>query len=62
MQRHEKRQRVREARFDFIMTFAVIDSDFGACELRDSSGTRGGARARVSFLNLSKFETIYFKV
>lgn len=27
--------------FAFIMTFAVMDSDFGAFELRDSGGTRG---------------------
>ena len=27
--------------FAFIMTFAVMDSDFGACELRDSGGTHG---------------------
>lgn len=49
--------------FDFIMTFAVMDSDFGACEQRDSRVVHEvGARAHVFFPNLSKFEIVYFKV
>lgn len=41
-------------KFDFNMTFAVMDSDFGACELRDSIVVHAvGARARVFFLKLS---------
>ncbi|PZC78501.1 hypothetical protein B5X24_HaOG202067 [Helicoverpa armigera] len=41
-------------KFDFNMTFAVMDSDFGACELRDSIVVHAvGARARVFFLKLT---------
>lgn len=40
--------------FDFIMTFAVMASDFGACELRDNIVVHAvGARALLCFLKLS---------
>ncbi|CAH0703435.1 unnamed protein product [Spodoptera exigua] len=40
--------------FDFIMTFAVMDSDFGACELRDNIVVHAvGARALLCFQKLT---------